>query len=115
MAVRRSLAERLEAERLRKDKAEQRIKVLERDHGRIERAKTIRREGLVGQLVLRQLSNDPQGAFSEQLKDWLKEELPVVLTRDTDKALFAELMEKAPSEDEAAGVKSDGMVDTSTN
>ena len=92
MAVRRSLAERLEAERLRKEKAEQRIKVLERDQGRIERAKSSRREAVVGQLVVKQLSNDPDGAFSKQLQDWLREELPVILTRDTDKALFADLL-----------------------
>ena len=96
MAGRRSLAERLEAERLRKEKAEQRIKALERDQNRIERAKSARREALVGQIVLRKISGDPTNDLTSRMRDWLRGELEQSLTRDTDKALFAESLGNDP-------------------
>ncbi|SIS92398.1 mobilization protein [Phaeovulum vinaykumarii] len=65
--------------------------------GKQERANDTRRKVLLGALVLHRLENGKDEEFARRLRDWLKRELPDFLTRDTDKALFAELIQPAPA------------------
>lgn len=60
-----------------------------------ERANDTRRKVLLGALVLHRLENGQDEEFSRRLRDWLKRELPGFLTRDNDKALFADLLQPA--------------------
>jgi len=90
---RRSIEERLaqlEAQR----------KTLQARLGKQERARDTRRKILLGALVLHRLETSGDGEFSRRLGDWLHRELPGFLTRDDDKALFADLL-KPPAEDPA--------------
>ena len=70
--------------------------------GKQERANDTRRKVLLGALVLHRLENGKDEEFARRLRDWLKRELPDFLTRDTDKALFAELIQPAASPAPAA-------------
>ena len=65
--------------------------------GKQERANDTRRKVLLGALVLHRLEHGKDEEFARRLRDWLKRELPEFLTRDTDKALFAELIQPAPA------------------
>ena len=74
--------------------------------GKQERANDTRRKVLLGALVLHRLENGKDEEFARRLRDWLKRELPDFLTRDTDKALFAELIQPAsaaPARNTASG------------
>ena len=64
--------------------------------GKQERAEDTRRKVLLGALVLHRLENDRDAEFSRRLGEWLRRELPGFLTRDGDKALFADLLTPAP-------------------
>ncbi|MCF1485573.1 MULTISPECIES: mobilization protein [Rhizobium/Agrobacterium group] len=55
-----------------------------------------RRKVLLGALVLHRLENANDPEFTKRLGDWLRRELPGFLTRDNDKALFADLLGQAP-------------------
>jgi len=70
-------------------------KTLQARLGKQDRANDTRRKVLLGALVLQRLetSNDPD--FSKRLADWLRRELPGFLTRDSDKALLADLLGQA--------------------
>ena len=60
-----------------------------------ERAKDTRRKILLGELVIKALEaaqTDTKNQDTEQLLGWVKRELPRLLTRDADKALFAEIL-----------------------
>lgn len=59
-----------------------------------ERNNDMRRKVLIGSLVLHQLETSDDQEFNKQLGDWLRRELPGFLTRDNDKALFADLIEQ---------------------
>jgi hypothetical protein len=59
--------------------------------GKEERTKDTRRKVLLGALVLHRLSEDKR-EFDKALKEWLQRELPGFLTRQDDKALFADLL-----------------------
>lgn len=59
--------------------------------GKQERANDTRRKVLLGALVLHRLETG-HDAFSKNLADWLRRELPGFLTRDNDKALFNDLL-----------------------
>ena len=65
--------------------------------GKQERANDTRRKVLLGALVLHRLENGKDEEFARRLRDWLKRELPDFLTRETDKTLFAELIQLAAS------------------
>ena len=65
--------------------------------GKQERANDTRRKVLLGALVLHRLENGKDEEFARRLRDWLKRDLPDFLTRDSDKALFAELIQPAPA------------------
>ena len=65
--------------------------------GKQERANDTRRKVLLGALVLHRLENGKDEEFARRLRDWLKRELPDFLTRETDKALFADLIQPAPA------------------
>ncbi|RRY02336.1 mobilization protein [Brucella anthropi] len=62
-----------------------------------DRANDTRRKVLLGALVLHRLENANDPEFTKRLGDWLRRELPGFLTRDNDKALFADLLGPAPS------------------
>ncbi len=85
------MARRTIQERLAQLEAQK--KTLQARLGKRERTQDTRRKVLLGALVLQRLetSNDP--AFTERLGDWLRRELPDFLTRDIDKALFADLLD----------------------
>ena len=65
--------------------------------GKQERANDTRRKVLLGALVLHRLENANDPEFTKRLGDWLRRELPGFLTRDNDKALFADLLGAAPA------------------
>ncbi len=67
-------------------------KALQARAGKQERANDTRRKVLLGALVLHRLENAGDAEFSKRLGDWLRRELPGFLTRDSDKALFADLL-----------------------
>jgi hypothetical protein len=62
-----------------------------------ERAKDTRRKVLLGALVLERLEHHKDAEFSRRLENWLQRELPGFLTRDGDRALFADLLNNANS------------------
>lgn len=47
--------------------------------------------------MLHRLAGDKDEEFSRRLREWLKRELPGFLTRDIDKALFADLIQDTPT------------------
>ncbi|WP_332306009.1 mobilization protein [Rhizobium sp. GR12] len=57
-----------------------------------ERNNDMRRKVLIGSLVVHHLETSDDQEFSKQLGEWLRRELPGFLTRDNDKALFADLI-----------------------
>ena len=57
-----------------------------------DRAHDTRRKVLLSALVLQRLEAGLDPAFTQRLADWLRRELPGFLTRDADKALFADLI-----------------------
>lgn len=57
-----------------------------------DRTNDTRRKVLLGALVLHRLENANDPEFTKRLGDWLRRELPGFLTRDNDKALFADLL-----------------------
>ncbi|PYG53705.1 mobilization protein [Rhizobium sp. UGM030330-04] len=57
-----------------------------------ERNNDMRRKVLIGSLVLHHLEASNDQEFSAKLGEWLRRELPGFLTRDNDKALFADLI-----------------------
>jgi hypothetical protein len=85
---------------------EERKKSLIARLGKQERARDTRRKILLGALVLHRLdhANDPE--FTKRLRDWLRRELPGFLTRDNDKALFADLLNA--TDQISAGITADG-------
>jgi hypothetical protein len=70
-------------------------KALQARAGKQERANDTRRKVLLGALVLHRLENAGDAEFSKRLGDWLRRELPGFLTRDSDKALLADLLGQA--------------------
>lgn len=76
---------------------EERTKALKARMAKQDRAKDTRRKILLGALVLHRLEQNGDGEFSKRLGDWLKRELPGFLTRDEDKALFADLLSDKPA------------------
>ncbi len=75
-------------------------KTLQSKLGKQERAKDTRRKVLLGALVLHRLEKG-QDEFSKKLGDWLNKELPSFLSRDDDKALFADLVSDKPPSSKA--------------
>ena len=57
-----------------------------------ERNNDMRRKVLIGALVVHHLETSDDQEFGKQLGEWLRRELPGFLTRDNDKALFADLI-----------------------
>lgn len=58
-----------------------------------ERSNDTRRKVLLGAFVLHRIENSRDDEFSKSLHAWVKRELPGFLTRDADKALFADIVE----------------------
>ncbi|MBY0256736.1 mobilization protein [Methylobacterium sp.] len=108
--ARRSITERLA-------QIEAQKKALQARLGRQERAHDTRRKVLLGALVLQRLEAGHDPAFTQRLADWLRRELPGFLTRDADKALFADLI-GSPGRNEAVptqALKAEGVVPTGTS
>lgn len=59
-----------------------------------ERSNDTRRKVLLGALVLHRLENTNDPEFTKRLGDWLRRELPGFLTRDADKILFDDLLNR---------------------
>lgn len=60
-----------------------------------ERAKNTRRKVLIGELILKHLESAQTGtknADAERLLSWVQHELPSLLTREADQALFADIL-----------------------
>ncbi|MDE2110192.1 MAG: mobilization protein [Alphaproteobacteria bacterium] len=89
------MAKRSIAERLAQLEAQR--KTLQSKLGKQERARDTRRKVLLGAFVLYRLEKGPD-EFSKKLGDWLNKELPGFLTREDDKALFADLLNKQADE-----------------
>src|SRR5208283_5792354 len=70
-------------------------KALQARAGKQDRANDTRRKILLGALVLHRVENVGDAEFSKRLGDWLRRELPGFLTRDSDKALLADLLGQA--------------------
>ena len=66
-------------------------KTLQARLGKQERAQDTRRKVLLGALVLHRIEEGREGT-SDYLRDFIKRELPGFLTRETDKALFDDLI-----------------------
>ncbi|BAJ83227.1 putative mobilization protein (plasmid) [Acidiphilium multivorum AIU301] len=71
---------------------EARAKTLKARLAKQDRARDTRRKILIGALVLDRLEHNADAEFSERLANWLRRELPGFLTREDDKALFADLL-----------------------
>ena len=71
-------------------------KTLQARLGKQDRAKDTRRKILLGALLLHRLETHGDSDFVQGLADWLRRELPGFLTREDDKALFADLLIVAP-------------------
>jgi hypothetical protein len=67
-------------------------KTLQARLGKQDRARDTRRKVLLGALVLHRLQTEMPDAATAWLRAWLSSELPVFLTRDTDKSLLADVM-----------------------
>jgi hypothetical protein len=83
--ARRSIEERL-------SQLDAQRKTLQARLGKQDRARDTRRKVLLGALMLYRLENSNDDEFSKGLGDWLRRELAGFLTRDDDKALFADLL-----------------------
>jgi hypothetical protein len=88
--ARRSIEERL-------SQLEAQRKTLQARLGKQDRAKDTRRKILLGALVLYRLEKSGDEEFSKGLGAWLRRDLPGFLTRDDDKALFADLLTTPPT------------------
>ncbi|WP_036288288.1 hypothetical protein [Methylosinus sp. PW1] len=84
------MARKTIAERIAQLDAKKRA--LQARQGKQERTEDTRRKVLLGALVLHRLENAADQEFSKRLGDWLRRELPGFITRDSDKALFANLL-----------------------
>lgn len=60
--------------------------------GKQERARDTRRKVLLGAFVLHRLEKGQDEFSKRELPDWLRRELSSFITRDDDKALFADLI-----------------------
>ena len=100
--VRRPLSERLAAERERVVKAHERVRKLEAQERKTERAKDTRRKVLLGALVVDELERS--GAMADELRRWLNERLPGYLTRDHDREVMARFMKKQSKTDETTNL-----------
>lgn len=89
---RRTIAERIAAEKERRDKLDANLKTLQAQSAKVERAKDTRRKVLLGTLVMEELN--ASGAFTDTLTRWLRQRLPATLTRDTDRELMADFMKE---------------------
>ncbi len=82
---RRAIRERLQ-------QLEARKQVLVARLAKQERAHDTRRKILIGALVLHRLQQSGDVDLSRRLGDWLRAELPGFLTREGDRALFADIL-----------------------
>lgn len=87
------MARKTIAERIAKLDAQK--KALQARAGKQDRANDTRRKVLLGALLLHRLENAGDAELSKRLGDWLRRDLPGFLTRDSDKALFADLLVQA--------------------
>jgi hypothetical protein len=75
--------------------------------GKQERARDTRRKILIGTLVLHHHAQSGDTEFTRQLKEWLRQNLPGILTRDHDRDLFDDILKPNPSPASSASPVSD--------
>ncbi|MBX9909359.1 MAG: mobilization protein [Beijerinckiaceae bacterium] len=83
-------------------------KTLQARLGKQERAADTRRKVLLGALVLQRLETSKDAEFVDRLRAWLKRELPGFLTREGDRMLFPELIDRSAAEQAAAAAQASG-------
>lgn len=88
--ARRTVEERIAAERERRAKSDARLKALQAQASKTERARDTRRKVLLGALVIDELTT--QGPLAETLDRWLRERLPGYLSRETDRELMEQFL-----------------------
>ena len=91
--ARKSIEERLA-------QLEARKKTLKARLNKQERTEDTRRKVLLGAFILHRLEHG-RDAFSQNLSDWLRKELPGFLTRDVDKILLDDLIHPSSPASEA--------------
>jgi hypothetical protein len=84
------MAKRSIAERLAQLEAQR--KTLQTKLGKQERAKDTRRKVLLGAFLLHRLEKGQDAFSKDQLRAWLKKELPGFIAREDDAALFTDLI-----------------------
>jgi hypothetical protein len=86
-----------------------RRKNLQSKLGKQERAKDTRRKVLLGAFVPHRLEKGQDEFSKKEVPAWLKRELPGFITREDDKALFADLIGSGPrsAKSESSVSKSD--------
>ena len=89
--ARRSITERLAAEREKAAAAQERVRKLEAQARKTDAARRKRRDAILGELVAAELERDTD--MSGRLLDWLQRELPGHLKRDSDRELMRDLSE----------------------
>lgn len=99
--VRRSIEEQLA-------QLDTRRKSLLSKQGKQERARDTRRKVLLGAFVLHRLEKGQDEFSKKELPDWLRRELPGFITRDDDKALFADLIGARPAKGDGGKSKAEG-------
>lgn len=83
-------------------------KSLQSKLGKQERARDTRRKVLLGAFVLHRLEKGQDEFSKKELPDWLRRELPGFITRDDDKALFADLTGARPGKGDGVKAKAEG-------
>ena len=71
---------------------QERKRALQSRLGKQERAQETRRKILLGSFLLERLAQDDDTSEHNDLKRWLGTQLPGFLSRDADRALFADLL-----------------------
>jgi hypothetical protein len=109
------MAKRSIADRLAQLEAQR--KNLQSKLGKQERAKDTRRKVLLGAFVLHRLEKGRDEFSKSELPAWLKRELPGFITRDDDKALFADVIGSSArsAKSESAASKSNGAAAASAH
>ncbi len=87
-------------------------KALQARAGKQERANDTRRKVLLGALVLHRLENAGDAEFLKRLGDWLRRELPGFLSRESDKALFADLLASSHAGKPSGSVEGSALPDS---
>ena len=95
--ARRSISERLAAEREKAAAAQERVRKLEAQARKTDAARRKRRDAILGELVAAELERDTD--MAGRLREWLRRELPGHLKRDSDRELVRPLLDERTDPD----------------